>query len=714
MRKASQENRRSQERMKNSLSEQDLVSLIEDSKDLSMLLLSYETRPGQVALLKMITRAFNEQRPLIAEAGTGLGKSLAYLLPAFRWAELNEGRVVVSTATIALQQQIVNKDIPLAKKLLGSKVKTSLVKGRGNYLCLKRLDEAGAEDDLFGSAAELTAIRQWAMETNSGDLSDIPFTPGFGIWEKIRCEGDACPGSFCAYFEECFFMQARRRAATSSLIVVNHHLLFADLAARREWAGQEETVVLPAYQCIIFDEAHHIESGATSMFSETLSYSSLNRLFHRLYRGQAKPGGGLLRKIADVKQDAGELLKTIPALIDGARSAAKTLDTLGRFLFRDSSSIRLNGPLGETERRHLTAPMNDLRNSLGNLTADIVNAIKRLKDDEDSEIQGVVIELEQTVSALQKLTSIAESFINRETFPDQVFWLELTRRFEGNEMLQCHCTPLEVSGIIRESVWEAFETVISVSATLTMGDSFQTWKSNVGAISTDTDFLEGIYPSPFDFMTRVLLGIPVDAPSPENRGGWQEYLIQTIARSMEISGGHALVLFTSYEVLKSAASGVRSLLGDEAPLILVQGEDDRARLLTRFRDNPSSVLFATDSFWEGVDVPGESLRLVIITRLPFRPPSDPVDQARRDAVMASGNNPFLSLTVPSAVIRFRQGFGRLMRRKNDYGAVLVLDARIVSKAYGRFFQDALPKTALSIKSTEGMLRELENFLYQPM
>ncbi len=700
--------------MEHALSEQDLVSLIEDNRNLATLLASYETRPGQIALLKMITRAFNEQRPLIAEAGTGLGKSLAYLLPALRWAELNEGRVVVSTATIALQQQIVNKDIPLAKKLLGSKVKTSLVKGRGNYLCLKRLEEAGTEDDLFGSVAEMTAIRQWAMETNSGDLSDIPFTPGFGIWGRIRCEGDACPGSLCAHFEKCFFMQSRRRAFTASVIVVNHHLLFADLAARRERTGQEETVVLPAYQCIVFDEAHHIESGATSMFSGTLSFSSLNRLFHRLYRGQLKPEGGLLRKIADVKSGAGESFKTVPALIDDARNAAQSLDTLGRFLFKNSSSIRLNGPLGETERKNFTDPMNNLQNALGNLTADIVSGIEGLKDDEDSEIQGIVIELEQTASSLQKSAGIAEAFIHRETSSDQVFWLELTRSSGGNEMLQCHCTPLEVSDIIRESVWEAFETVISVSATLSMGGRFQAWRSNVGAMSTAADFLEGIYPSPFDFMTRVLLGIPVDAPSPENRGDWEEYLIQTIARSLETSGGHALVLFTSYEVLRSTVSGVRSLLGDEAPLLLAQGEDDRARLLIRFRDNPSSVLFATDSFWEGVDVPGESLRLVIITRLPFRPPTDPIDQARRDSVMASGSNPFLRLTVPAAVMRFRQGFGRLMRRKDDYGAVLVLDARIVSKSYGSLFRDALPRTALSIKTTEGVLRELENFLYQSM
>ena len=264
---------------------------------------------------------------------------------------------------------------------------------------------------------------------------------------------------------------------------------------------------------------------------------------------------------------------------------------------------------------------------------------------------------------------------------------------------------------MREAVWEPYETVIAVSATLAVGGGFRHWKSRIGADRIPREPFEGIFPSPFDYASRVLLGIPLDAPSPEDSEAWEAFLVTAVSGALDLSGGHALVLFTSYETLRRTLRGVREKLGTDSPLLLAQGDDDRGRLLKRFRENASSVLFATDSFWEGVDIPGEALNLVIITRLPFRPPTNPVAQARREALAASGGNPFMQLTLPEAVTRFRQGFGRLMRRSDDHGAVLVFDSRVSRKRYGPLFLDSLPGTTRSIKGLDGVLRDLENFLF---
>ncbi|MCK5735213.1 MAG: ATP-dependent DNA helicase, partial [Spirochaetaceae bacterium] len=293
-----------------------LSAVLEPGGVLSEHLDSYETRWEQIDLLKMTALAFNNSNPMVAEAGTGVGKSFAYLIPAVKWAMENDERIVISTATIALQQQLMEKDIPLAKDLLGTDLKVALVKGRGNYLCLKRLDEEGSEDDLFREGGGMENIRNWSEETSTGSKSDLPFKPDEQSWAKIRCEADNCPGSFCTYFDKCFLMKARRKAAESSILIANHHLLFADLAARRD-AGPDESVVLPPYRRIILDEAHHTESSATDLFTSTISLPALNRFFFRLYAKKGGRGGGLLTRLSIKKPGFSErFIGEIPPLID--------------------------------------------------------------------------------------------------------------------------------------------------------------------------------------------------------------------------------------------------------------------------------------------------------------------------------------------------------------------------------------------------------------
>lgn len=695
------------------LSVEKLGDILEPQGKLSKYLENYEPRLGQISMLKDVAKSFNEEHHLIVEAGTGIGKSLAYLLPALQWAGLNKERVVISTATIALQQQIITKDIPLALKVLSQDVQVALVKGRGNYLCLKRLEETGLEDDLFGAGNELTALRNWADESDTGEISDLSFQPSMGLWERVRCEADACPRAFCRYFERCFFMRSRRRAAKASILVSNHHLLFADLAARQDGVRQDESAVLPPYKSIIFDEAHHIEDAATSLFSALLSVSSLNRFFYRLYRRKGRHGSGLLQRLAERRPDLSDLfVGELPSLIDETRGKALILNSTGITLFADSSPLRLSGEQDETERNLLISPMQELHKSLAQLVGKFTESIRNLaSENPEPEDQALELETVQTITGLQESLEVVDSFINRSEFTNQVFWLDKTRSSDGTEILQYHRTPLSVANTLKETVWESYNTVVGVSATLTFNKDFQHWRSRIGADFLEREVAEKIYPSPFNYASQVMLGLPNDAPPPEMRSAWENYLIETVAKTLDLIGGHALVLFTAYETLKTTVSGVRRILGDKAPLLLAQGDADRGQLLKQFKKQHSSVLFATDSFWEGIDVPGKALQLLIITRLPFKPPTDPLTEAHREAIAATGDNPFMKLTLPRALMQFRQGFGRLMRHRNDFGAVLVLDSRILYKQYGQLFIKAIPPTFKVISTREGILRKLESFMF---
>jgi len=689
------------------LNEDEIINIFQPDGKLSENLETYEPREEQIELTRLIVQSFNREIPVIAEAGTGVGKSFAYLIPAVKWAGSNKQRVVISTATIALQQQLSNKDIPIVKKILGSEIKTAVVKGRSNYLCLKRLEENGSEYSLFSDGSEMADIIKWAEKTGSGSLSELPFKPSPSVWNSVCSESDNCPGILCPYFSKCFFMKSRREASDASLLIVNHHLLFADLAAREGETGREEAAVLPPYKKIILDEAHNIEKSATDLFSFSLSIPLLNKYFYRLHRKGKSSRKSLLARIAAEYPDFSvQCTKTIPDLIDSVRSAAEILDSASMNFFSSERQIKFSGKENIEHMSGLKRTLSRLNNSLSVLK----NSMEETSENSDS----LAVELLQTLGSLQEIELVCESFVSMTDYPEFIFWGELRKRQDGNSWVSFNRTPLSMSQTINEALWEQFGTIVSLSATMTVDGSFSFWKKSGGLSLSSRKIREGIFPSPFDFANRVMLGIPSDAPMPGETEKWQDYLSGVIFSAIEISGGHALILFTSYSTLKKTLESVRNSTSDKmenAPVILAQGEDERGRLLEKFRSNYSSVLFATDSFWEGVDVPGDALKMVIITRLPFRPPTNPVDQARREALSRKGGNPFMQISIPEAVMRFRQGFGRLIRKKSDRGAVLVLDSRIVSKYYGRIFINSLPPVFQCIKNTDGVLSDLEDFLY---
>ncbi len=685
-----------------------LAGLLSEGGVLTRILSTYEPRESQIEMLLLVTRALNESRLCVAEAGTGVGKSFAYLLPALAWAIQNDERVVVSTATINLQQQLVEKDIPLVKKMLETDAKVVLVKGRGNYLCMNRLEELIEEDGgLFDQPnSELGAIREWAKETATGSKSDLPFLPDDQLWSQICSDADACSGTRCRNRDNCFVLRARREAAGARLLIVNHHLLFSDLAARLHGAGYETTAVLPPFQRIVFDEAHNIENAATSYFSEMFTRLTIYKYIARLQRVRRGKTYGLLARLERI---AGRRLSGVTGRLARIRELADALDTQAQELLSDSGTLRLTGEPDDNMRRALFAPLHALQAGMLDVVEQVEDVISNL--DEDDRELSEVHDTRLILRRMEEIGAICQKFQGFDEAPDHIFWLERARTAARESFVRFIITPLEIAPVMREAVYEPFESIVFTSATLTVNNRFDYWMKRVGlGPFSDDDNLVGSFPSPFPYDRRVLLGVPTDAPLP-NDPGYPDFLHRFLSRALSVSEGRALVLFTSYEMLMNAYRAVKPEMELEGISMFRQGEDERTRLLTRFKTDVASILFATESFWEGVDTPGEALELVVICRLPFRVPTDPILVARTEAIQARGGNPFFELSLPDAVMKLRQGFGRLMRRRTDRGVVLITDSRIVRKGYGPIFLQSLPQTRMTVRDSSSVLSDMEDFLF---
>jgi ATP-dependent DNA helicase DinG len=690
---------------------------------------AWEPRQAQLDLMDMIIRGFNEDALVAAEAGTGVGKSFAYLLPAIHYALANDERIVISTATITLQQQLFEKDIPLVAGALNKKIKAALMKGRGNYLCRRRLTDAlrepGLDDD---ELEELHRIASWAETTRNGGKTDLSFVPAESCWSRVCSEADLCMGMRCPERERCFVFAVRREAADARILVVNHHLLFADLAARREGAGYDATVVLPPFTRVIIDEAHTVEGAATSFFSRSWSRPGIYRQLGRLYRRRRASRQGLLVRLAALVPAPGDPIDEAAAAIEQIRAAADNLDLSAGELCGGEGVFRLCPRRGDAEGV-LFPGLVDLRKKILALTEIIRNLLEQVNPgDEDN---PAIWEIKPVIRRLETIAGICSSFIEYRERPWEVMWLERSRSPGGEPWVTFNVTPVDVAPSLREALFEPNKTVICVSATLTVSGTpgygqadagedggtsgglgpFAYWADRTGLNpAAGRNLFTGIFPSPFPYARSVLLAVPAGAPLPEDEQ-YQDFVNRAAARLAAAAGGSALVLFTSYQSLRTAYSAAQPELQELGIRCLKQGDDDRTRLLQTFLADESSVLFATDSFWEGVDAPGDTLRLVILCRLPFRTPNDPVFEARRDALEQRGGNPFLELSLPESVMKFKQGFGRLMRRSSDHGVVAVLDGRLLRKRYGEFFLRSLPETKTCFGDFETILRTMENFLY---
>jgi ATP-dependent DNA helicase DinG len=590
---------------------------------LSATLPGYEPRAEQAALAAAVEQALETGEHLVAEAGTGTGKSLAYLLPA-----LESGRrVVVATATKALQEQLLVHEVPAAARALGREVRVAVLKGRQNYLCRKQLQSFGPM--LLRSARDEDAYRTiepWLAETDTGDRAELPLEPSDSLWAELAVGADRCAGRRCPFVSSCFAEAARARAGEAELVIANHALYFADVAA----GGG----VLPDHDAVVFDEAHRLEETAASWLGGRVSRAGLRRL------------------AADVERACREAEEAAPA---------RSLDRVER---AGESLLALVAP--PSGRRRLREP------PAGELLV-LVDALGGLA----AELQGRGEDLDllarRTLAAAGQVEACLEPGAHDRVVwaePDAVAW-----------------APVDVSGILRDRLWDDGPTAILVSATLATGEDARFVRQRLG-LRRARELVVG---SPYDFRAQALLYMPRTMPDPRSEA-YTERAAEEVVSLLALSEGRALVLTSSYRALGVLRERVRGRVPYQ---VLVQGDEPRERLLERFRADVDSVLLATATFWQGVDVPGESLSLLVIDKLPFSAPGDPLHEARCEAVEADGGDWFRGYALPTAVLQLRQGFGRLIRGHDDRGVVAILDPRLRTRAYGRAFLDALPRCPLS-------------------
>ncbi|MFO7769117.1 MAG: helicase C-terminal domain-containing protein [bacterium] len=692
----------------------ELSAFFEPGGPLARVLPGYEPRRVQAEMALAAAGAFNDGRVVMVEAGTGVGKSMAYLVPSILWARRNRKRVVVSTNTINLQEQLVGADLPLLEEA-GLEFRAVLVKGRRNYACLRKADEVREDPDLFaGTETEQGQIRrlaEWAFESASGSLSDLSAPPG-AAWEEIATEADDCTRTRCPWYNECHFYRARRRAATADVLVVNHHLLFADLALRTALGGEKGTAVLPGYSHIVLDEAHHVEETATDHFGTRVTSLGLQRQIGRL-RHRSRPGRGLLPLLArhlepltGREPQAERALERLTGEVDPVlRSVSDRVPELFKGLERAVGRLMSRG---EEYRLRITEDVEsepaweeDARESCRRIRAELTQLVERLerllrdaeplRDTYREELDSPIVDL----AALTGRLGAAAAAVARFTDPEDdqegavVRWLERAPARGEMPRLTLAAAPIEVGPHLARSAFGAVEGAILTSATLAVDESFEFIGSRLGL-----DLLErgrvvtDILASPFVHSEQVRLLVLKDLPEP-NDPSHEEAAARFLAPAITAAGGRALVLFTSYGSLRRLHELLAGPLGREGIRLRRQGEAPRSDLLANLKAGEGEALLATDSFWEGIDVRGEALSLLAMARLPFRVPSEPVLQARAERMEREGGNAFTQLMVPMAVLKFKQGLGRLIRHRQDRGVAVVMDPRLVTRPYGRVFLDSL-------------------------
>ncbi|XID94351.1 ATP-dependent DNA helicase DinG [Paenibacillaceae bacterium WGS1546] len=689
---------------------------------------AYETREGQEIMFREVHEALRDDSHLLVEAGTGTGKSLGYLLPSLYYGLKEDKKIVVSTHTIQLQEQLRERDLPLLQQVLPAPFRASVFKGRNNYLCLRKFESRqNVPDHALGreDAVVRGGMTVWLGETKRGESEELNVSGASREeWAAVASDAASCLNRACPWFRRCFYHRARQEAGRADLIITNHALLFTDMRA--------ENRLLPGYDRLIVDEAHHLEEAASQHLGQKTSHSSLAIPLQRVWK-DARNGLlpqliGALAALGDENATAWseKLDAAVPKLHEIREAWERWTEALYQLLASQAAA-------DESGNFALRLKPNDLPpqwesvgvdgNNVVQLLSDFIRPVEKLVSEirestEETALQGLLTDLSGVLKDLATVRADTQSFVTLGK-PEFVYWIEGHSQYRSRSV-QLYGVPADVSGLLRDGVFERKGSVVMTSATLTVDKSFHFVTEQLGLAEAEKGgrLKTAILPSPFRYREQALVLIPRDFPAIKGRNGEDEFvraLTDSLEETAKTVGGRTLVLFTSYRMLRSVYGPLKTRLETEGIQVLGQGMDDgsRSRLTRRFMNQPASVLLGTSSFWEGIDLPGDALTCLAIVRLPFQPPNHPVAEAKSEKLQAENKNPFMKLSLPQAVIRFKQGFGRLVRTSKDKGIVILYDTRVIETNYGKYFLYSLPGPKMEHLPTATMASRIRSW-FEPI